>query len=90
MNLNSVEKVSVKSLILMGPLKLVGLLFEFHVTAAVWQWARVLGVDHYKRMPRVTVRVWHAKEPSLLDGNECRAQVKICNPSPAMVTSPSE
>ena len=34
--------------------------------------------------------MWHEKEPSLLNGQECRAQVKICSPSPVMVTSPYE
>ena len=28
--------------------------------------------------------VWHAKDPSLLNGHECRASVKICSPLPAM------
>ena len=32
----------------------------------------------------------HAKEPSLLNGHECRLKVKICSPSPAMLTSPNE
>ena len=32
----------------------------------------VLGDDHYKRMP-LSQYVWHAKEPSLLNGHECRA-----------------
>ena len=32
--------------------------------------------------------VWHAKELSLLNGHECWAKVKICSPSPVMVTSP--
>ena len=32
--------------------------------------------------------VWHVKEPSLLNGHECRAWVKICSPS--LVTSPYE
>ena len=34
--------------------------------------------------------MWHAKESSLLNGHECRAYVKICSPSPAMVLSPYE
>ena len=34
--------------------------------------------------------MWQAKEPSLLNGHECRAWVKICSPSPAMVTSQYE
>ena len=38
----------------------------------------------------VSQQVWHAKEPSLLNGHECRAQVKIYCPSPATVTSPYE
>ena len=32
--------------------------------------------------------MWHAKEPSLLNVHECRAEVKINSPSPVMVTSP--
>ena len=40
-------------------------------------------------MPRAKV-VWHAKEPSLLNGHERRAMVKICSPSPVMVTYPYE
>ena len=32
--------------------------------------------------------VWHAKELSLFNGHECWAKVKICSPSPVMVTSP--
>ena len=43
----------------------------------------VLGDDHYEK-------IWHAKEPSLLTGNEWRATVKICSLSPAMATSPYE
>ena len=35
-------------------------------------------------------QVWHAKEPSMINGHKCRAQVKICNPSPATMTSPNE
>ena len=31
--------------------------------------------------------MWHTKEPSLLNGHECRALVKICSSSPVMVTS---
>ena len=31
--------------------------------------------------------MWRAKEPSLFKGYECRAYVKICSPSPVMVTS---
>ena len=31
--------------------------------------SRVLGDNHYKRMPRMTV--WHTKEPSLLNDHEC-------------------
>ena len=38
----------------------------------------------------VSQQVWHVREPSLLNGHECRTQVKICSPSPAMVTSPYE
>ena len=38
----------------------------------------------------VSKYVWHAKEPSLLNGHECRAGVNICSPSPVMVTSPGE
>ena len=34
------------------------------------------------------VLVWHAKEPLLLNGHECR--VKICSHSPVMVTTPYE
>ena len=34
--------------------------------------------------------VWHSKEPLLLNGHKSREWVKICNPSPAMVTSPYE
>ena len=32
--------------------------------------------------------MWHAKEPSLLNGHERRASVKICSPSTAIVSSP--
>ena len=32
--------------------------------------------------------IWRAKEPSLFKGYECRAYVKICSPSPVIVTSP--
>ena len=46
---------------------------------------RVLGDNHYKRISQY---MWHAKEPSLLYGHKCRALVKICSPSSAMVTSP--
>ena len=35
-------------------------------------------------------QLWDAKEPSLLNGLDCRAQVKICSTSPVMVTSPYE
>ena len=45
------------------------------------QWVRVsriLGDDHYKQMPRVTVGV--AEETSLLNGRMCRAWVKNCQP----------
>ena len=45
--------------------------------------SRALGVDHYKRISRVTVG-----KPSLLYGHECRVHVKICSPSLAMVASP--
>ena len=38
----------------------------------------------------VSQQVWHAKVPSLLIGHECRAQVKICSPSPVTVTSLNE
>ena len=38
----------------------------------------------------VSQLVWHVKEPSLLNGHECRAKLKIFRPSPAMVTSPNE
>ena len=31
--------------------------------------------------------LWHSKEPSLLNGHNWRAKIKICGPSPAMVTS---
>ena len=48
---------------------------------------RVLGDNHYKRISQY---MWHAKEPSLLYGHKCRALVKICSPSSAMVTSPNE
>ena len=34
--------------------------------------------------------VWHAKEPSLLNSQKCRAQVKIWSPSPVKVTSSYE
>ena len=45
--------------------------------------SRVLGHDHDKPMSRVTVLAaqWY---------NKCRAEVNICRPSPAMVTSPNE
>ena len=33
----------------------------------------------------VSQQLWHAKEPSLL--SKCRAQVKICSPSPVMLRS---
>ena len=36
----------------------------------------------------VSQQIWHAKEPSLLNGHKCRAQVKICSPLPVIVTSP--
>ena len=42
-----------------------------------------------KRRP-VSQKLWHVKEPSLHNGHECWAWVKICSPSPAMVTSPYE
>ena len=35
----------------------------------------------------VSQYVWQATEPTLLSGHECRAQVNICSPSPAMVKS---
>ena len=35
----------------------------------------------------VSQQVWHVKEHSLLNGHECRAKVKICSPSLAIVTS---
>ena len=38
----------------------------------------------------VSQSVWHDKEPSLFNGHECRAKVKIYSPSPAKVTSPYE
>ena len=38
----------------------------------------------------ITPYVWHAKEPSLLSGHECRTYVIICSPSSVMVTSPYE
>ena len=38
----------------------------------------------------VSQYVWHAKEPVLLNGHKCRAKIKICSPSAAMVTSPNE
>ena len=50
--------------------------------------SRVLGDDHYKQMPRVTV-IWHVKEPSLRNDHRCRAEVKIISPSPVMATSPN-
>ena len=34
--------------------------------------------------------MWYVKESSLLNGDECWAQVNICSSSPAMVTSPCE
>ena len=34
--------------------------------------------------------MWHAKELSLLNGHEYRAQVNICSPSLPMMTSPNE
>ena len=34
--------------------------------------------------------MWHAKEPSLLNGHECRAKVNICSPSPVLMPSPYE
>ena len=43
----------------------------------------VLGDDHYKRMSRVT-------EPLIFNGHQCRAKVKICSPSPAMLRSKYE
>ena len=49
--------------------------------------SQVLGMDHEKGMSHVTVGVAHLI-PSLLNGNECRVQVKICSISPAKVTSP--
>ena len=36
------------------------------------------------------LKVWHVKEPSLLNGHTCRAIVKICSPSLVMLTSPYE
>ena len=48
----------------------------------------VLGDDHCKRMPRVTVGVACAKEHSLLNGHECLAWVKICSPSPTKMLNP--
>ena len=50
----------------------------------------VTGVTGLRKLPLkrpVWQWVWHVKELSLLNGHECRAQVKICSPSPAMVTS---
>ena len=38
----------------------------------------------------VSQKVWHAKEFSLLDVHEYREKVKICSPSPVVVTSPYE
>ena len=38
----------------------------------------------------VSQKMWHAKELSVLSGHKCRAYVKICSPSPAMVTSSNE
>ena len=38
----------------------------------------------------VSQKVWHSKEPSLLKGHECRAQVKICSLSSVTFTSPHE
>ena len=38
--------------------------------------SRVLGDDHYKGLVHITVGVAH-KEPSLLNGHECRAYVKF-------------
>ena len=38
----------------------------------------------------VSLQVWLAKEPSMLNGPDCQAKLKICSPSPVMVTSLSE
>ena len=38
----------------------------------------------------VSQQVWRAKEPSMLSGHKCRAQVNICSLSPVMMTSPYE
>ena len=38
----------------------------------------------------VSQYVWYVKEPSLLNVYEWRVKVKICSPSPLMVTSPNE
>ena len=38
----------------------------------------------------VSQQVWRAKEPSMLSGHKCRAQVKICSLSLVMMTSPYE
>ena len=48
--------------------------------------SQVLGEDHYKRMLLVTV----GKDPSLLNGHECGAFVKIFSSSPVMVKAPHE
>ena len=50
---------------------------------------RILGDDHINGCP-VSKKVWHSKEPSLLNGHECQAWVKICSPSPVMVKSAYE
>lgn len=40
------------------------------------------------KMFRVTVVVERYKEPSMLNDNESRVKVKMCNPFATMVTSP--
>ena len=53
----------------------------------VWV-SRVLGKDHYINGCSVSQKVWHIKEPSLLNGHECRVYVKFCSPSPVRTGQP--
>ena len=38
----------------------------------------------------VSQQLWQAKERPLVNDCQCRVQIKICKPSPVMVTSPYE
>ena len=46
--------------------------------------------EYFQLYGDLSQQVLHSKEPSLLNGHDCRAQINICSPSPVMVTSPYE